>query len=442
MGHLLSYSLEVSLVSLLLYSVYRWLLSNENQPALNRAALLSIYAVALLLPALPHFSYWFSSGPGDIEFGTPEIAGVAHNGGETAGVSVSWLVGGSILLWLAGMLILMIQTVAVWFGIRRIVRSAECIRSGFPRVLITPDDTVSPFSCGHTMVMSAEDYRLNGDVIMMHESCHIARRHWIDLILSRIFIIFNWYNPAAWMMSDSLRDIHEYQADMAVLNGGVGVREYQMLLIKKAVGKSFPALANSLNHSKLKNRITMMLKTKSSKGRRMRALALAPAAVVALAVVNLPFVANALSSIDAAALFAGNKVNENPAASEIYSQQSVSVESVSNSVSESGSDEVLTMCEEMPEFEGGLEALYKWLGENIEYPADAPKGYGKTRVVLRFVVKSDGTIGDVEVLRGSMACFDQAAIKVVKSMPAWKPGKVSGKPVNVQYTLPVNFKEQ
>ena len=174
----------------------------------------------------------------------------------------------------------------------------------------------------------------------------------------------------------------------------------------------------------------------------MRALALAPAAVVALAVVNLPFVANALSSIDAAALFAGNKVNENPAASEIYSQQSVSVESVSNSVSESGSDEVLTMCEEMPEFEGGLEALYKWLGENIEYPADAPKGYGKTRVVLRFVVKSDGTIGDVEVLRGSMACFDKAAIKVVKSMPAWKPGKVSGKPVNVQYTLPVNFKEQ
>lgn len=177
----------------------------------------------------------------------------------------------------------------------------------------------------------------------------------------------------------------------------------------------------------------MMLKTKSSKGRRMRALALAPAVAVALAVVNLPFVANALSSIDDATLFAGNKVNENPTVSETYSKQSASAVP----------DEVFTTCEELPKFKGGEAELYKWLAENIEYPADAPKGYGKTRVVLRFVVKSDGTIGDVEVLRGSpMACFDKAAIKVVKSMPTWMPGKVNGRPVNVQYTLPVNFKEQ
>ncbi|MDE6333597.1 MAG: TonB family protein, partial [Muribaculaceae bacterium] len=112
-----------------------------------------------------------------------------------------------------------------------------------------------------------------------------------------------------------LRSVHEYQADAAVLRAGVDARLYQMLLIKKAVGRSFPAIANSLNHSNLKKRITMMLKTKQNKGRRWRALMLAPAAAAVLTVGNIPAVANTMATVSSASLpaFSTGKVTQNRA---------------------------------------------------------------------------------------------------------------------------------
>ena len=72
-----------------------------------------------------------------------------------------------------------------------------------------------------------------------------------------------WMNPLVWLMESSFRDVHEYEADDAVLRSGVNASQYLLLLVKKAVGSSSYALANSFNHSLLKNRITMMLKKKS-----------------------------------------------------------------------------------------------------------------------------------------------------------------------------------
>lgn len=81
---------------------------------------------------------------------------------------------------------------------------------------------------------------------------HVRSRHWIDLLIAQAVCVVNWFNPAAWLMRDELMLVHEYQADMAVIDHGHDPQEYQMLLIKKAVGSRFPSLANSLNHSKLK----------------------------------------------------------------------------------------------------------------------------------------------------------------------------------------------
>ena len=93
----------------------------------------------------------------------------------------------------------------------------------------------------------------------------------------------------------------------------------------------------------------------------------------------------------------------------------------------------------MPGFPGGEEELFRFLGKNIKYPAMAKDAGIKGMVYVNFVVWIDGTIKDVKVLRGIGGGCDEEAMRVVKSMPKWKPGKQRGKTVPVSYNLPIRF---
>ncbi|MBO5768473.1 MAG: TonB family protein, partial [Bacteroidales bacterium] len=114
----------------------------------------------------------------------------------------------------------------------------------------------------------------NGSVIITHERAHIRLAHSIDNLLMLPVLLLQWFNPAVWLLMRDLREIHEFEADESVLASGVNAKDYQLLLIKKAVGKRYYSIANSLNHSKLKNRISMMLSKKSSVASRCKALSL------------------------------------------------------------------------------------------------------------------------------------------------------------------------
>jgi len=106
-------------------------------------------------------------------------------------------------------------------------------------------------------------------------------------------------------------------------------------------------------------------------------------------------------------------------------------------------DVIFVVVESMPEFPGGPQAMYKFLGENIKYPVIAQENGIQGRVVCQFTVNKDGSLVDIEVVRsGGDASLDKEAVRVIKSMPKWKAGKQRGKPVRVKYTLPVNFKLQ
>jgi len=102
-------------------------------------------------------------------------------------------------------------------------------------------------------------------------------------------------------------------------------------------------------------------------------------------------------------------------------------------------EEIFTIVEKMPEFPGGTEQLFRYLGKNIEYPPMAKDAGIKGKVYVTFVVDKDGSIKDVKVLRGIGGGCDEEAIRVVKGMPKWNPGKQRGKAVRVQYNLPINF---
>lgn len=294
MGEILSYSTISGLSMLVLYLAYRVLLSRDNQHGFNRCVLLCIYLVSFMTPLIIPVSENISGQSSSVILAFDTIG----NAAATA-VSLSKPIWGTILIWLfvAGMITVAIKTAIIWVRLVGVIRSGKkIVREGYTLV-VTENEKFAPFSWMHYIVICRTDYENSCSAIIAHELKHIVSRHWIDLLIAQAVCIINWFNPAAWLMRDELMLIHEYQADMAVIDSGRNVQEYQMLLIKKAVGSRFPSLANSLNHSKLKKRITMMYKEKSGAGRKLKALALVPVPALVLVLAGVPAVRAAVSTI-------------------------------------------------------------------------------------------------------------------------------------------------
>lgn len=199
-------------------------------------------------------------------------------------------------IYIAGMIInFAILSRSVYQMISLIRRGYKHSYSGYVLVLI-PEDIV-PFSWGKYIVLSVSDYENNPDEIITHEMAHARHHHSIDLILTELIILIQWFNPAVWLLKKELKDIHEYQADISVLQSGVNATKYQLLLVKKAVGASSYTLANSFNHSKIKKRITMMLKIKSNKWARLKLLMLLPLGTLTMLAFARPEVNKQLTTL-------------------------------------------------------------------------------------------------------------------------------------------------
>lgn len=433
MGQLLSYSIVSGIVLLALYLAYRLFLAGENQHGFNRTVLLGIYAIAFTaVPAMKIIQGHTSTAVSP----TIEILELQVNA-VTTGPEASQQLWCTALIWLyiAGMAIVALKTIAIWVKLLKIIRSGRKIDCGGYTLVITGNKNLAPFSWMHYVVINSADYAENSEAIIAHETRHIAARHWLDLLVAQAVCMVNWFNPAAWLMRDELMLVHEYQADMAVIDSGQNPRQYQMLLIKKAVGSRFPSLANSLNHSSLKKRITMMYKEKSGAGRRFKALALVPVLAVALAVSAVPAVRAAVSTIGASTLSTG-KSSENTA-------------SVQAPVATAAADTtpVLTMVEQLPQYPGGERAIMSALMSKLTFPnpdRQWPEG-ASGRTVVEFKIMPDGTMDNIRVLRScGFADLDAIAVNAVGEAltERWTPGMNAGRPVAVSYTLPVSFKTQ
>jgi biopolymer transport protein ExbD len=191
-----------------------------------------------------------------------------------------WMVGGIIAI--IGAAVVALWSICSIISVERLVRgSRELERDGRTRTVVT-NKKISPFSWMKTIVLSEEELTEGYDLVVAHERAHIRLLHSWDVLFMNLCCSLQWFNPAVWLLRRDLREVHEYEADMEVLLGGVNVRDYQLLLIKKAVGNKSYSIANSLNHSTLKNRITMMLHKKSTPASRMRVLCALPLVCLSL----------------------------------------------------------------------------------------------------------------------------------------------------------------
>ncbi|MDE6498629.1 MAG: M56 family metallopeptidase [Muribaculaceae bacterium] len=304
MGAFLSYSIISGLAMLAMYLGYKIFLARDNQHSFNRGVLLLIYAVSWVCPLAASWVEYhrYDTRPDIVQLpvGHSEVVVdmvVRQN-------TLAHQLWSSVLVWIfiAGMAVVAVRTAITWFRLLAVIRQGEKIRRDGYTLVVTSDERLAPFSWMHYVVVGRGDYADNCAAIATHELKHVKSMHWIDLLVAQAVCIVNWFNPAAWLMRDELMLVHEYQADMAVVDSGADAQEYQLLLIKKAAGSRFPSLANSLNHSKLKKRITMMYKEKSGAGRRMKVLALVPVLMLVLGVAVMPPVRAAVSTISSTGL--------------------------------------------------------------------------------------------------------------------------------------------
>lgn len=456
MGLFFIYSLKVALCLVAFYLVYKLLLSRETFFGFNRAVLLGMAAVSLLLP-LVHFTVEDAPAAAGGFVVVEDI--VMQAVAEDAPAFTVTVAQVCFLIYVAGVAFFLCREVWSLFSLRRMIRGGRHVSTdGGVNVVVVSGD-VSPFSWMGNIVISEKDYADSPEYILVHERAHVAARHSVDILLCDLLIVFQWFNPAAWLLKAELQCVHEYEADSRVLASGVNASDYQLLLIRKAVGDKLFSMANNLNQSSLKKRITMMLKKKSnpwSRARMLVAVPVAAVAVVAFATPKAESLSNEIKSesealiskvmpavkaqADGAAMVATEMAATDAAPVKAEAEAQPKADAP-EAVAPGDDDKVYDIVEQQPQFPGGSSAMAKWLGDNIKYPAEAAKQGIEGRVIVQFVVGSDGTVGDAKVMRGVDPLLDQEALRVINAMPKWTPGKQDGKPVAVKYTIPVTFRQ-
>ena len=470
MGAFFIYILKSSVCLVLFYLFFRVLLSKETFHRFNRVALLGVLFLSLLIPFIEvttNHQVEVQQTMLTIEqvllMAEMEPATVDATGGVAVHevASLSWIEI-LLLVYLSGIIFFACRNLYSLIRLFRLIHSGKREKLENGTTLVVHEQEIAPFSWMKYIVISRKDLEENGREILIHEAAHIRHRHSIDLLVADICIFFQWFNPGAWLLKQELQNIHEYEADETVINEGVNAKEYQLLLIKKAVGTRLYSMANSFNHSKLKKRITMMLKEKSSPWARLKYLYVLPVAAIAVTAFARPEVSETVEEISAVKVNDLTAIVETKVAEssgQLLPVQSVPKDSVNrkSKVAVQQMDElvvvgyaskdsvkdrepVFNVVEQMPSFPGGMEALMQYLAKNMRYPVEAQKNKVQGRVVVGFIVSKDGDIKKAHILRGVDPELDAEAIRVIESMPRWMPGMQRGKAVAVSYTLPVMFR--
>lgn len=300
----------------LLYGVYRLALSRTTLHRFNRIMLLSIIGLSAILPSFKikgiHFDFKkdqtvlvekdntpleaqtevvpIISEPIDYVLITQEEPKADAKTSVATGVKVAETV--TQMDWVTIVTYLYLMGVA-FFLVRLligVIRVETLCRLGGRKlndgsVLLVCDGQFQPTSWRSTIIISRSDYESdNSRMIIEHEQAHIHHRHSIDVLLAQMVCALQWFNPAAWALKRSLQEVHEYEADAAVLADGLNERQYQLCLVQAALNGRIGYVTSNFADCSTKKRITMMKRSQSSPFACLRALIMLP---VVLAIILL-----------------------------------------------------------------------------------------------------------------------------------------------------------
>ena len=476
MNTLFIYMVKTAVYLIAFYLVYSLMLSRDTTYVRNRVFILISLASSLILPIITLQTL----KPMNIQFFgkfLSEVFVTANGNGSESLASKTTLpellqiiytiyIGGVIVL----IIKLLLDLVNLIFLIARQKNEGS-------RIIRFHGFNTSGFSAmGYIFINTRLSPEEAGEIIR-HEQNHLERNHFIDIVFIEIVKAFQWFNPVVYLFNRSLRAIHEYQADQGCLSSGVPIVNYQSLLISQVFKSGAFNLTNSFsNPSLIKKRMIMMTKKRTAAIASLKLF-------LAVPVVGLVFLAISAYKEIPATVYNIAPINEispvfsSVPASNPLSEKTVSAPSLSKpkqtsvitselmpppppppppppvTSNESGKPEMIVVreevpaesenpfvvVEEMPMFPGGDKELLKFIGANTNYPEDAKQQNIQGRVIIRFCVTAKGGISQVSVLKGVSPELDAEGIRVVNTLPEFKPGKQGGKPVPVWYMVPITF---
>lgn len=485
----LIYEGKVAVVLLVFYLFYRFLLKKETFHRFNRCVLVGTALLSFVLPLCVitiHKQVEMETIVKDPEISASMAVPAVVESGEP------WWTAALSMLFCLGVAFVLVRAVLSIISIMRVIRHSEMVQECDGCKVVVTKGNIEPFSWMRHIVISKTDWESDHTSILVHEKAHIVSGHSIELLLVDVLSAFQWFNPAIWMLRADIQELHEYEADDAVLRSGADIKEYQYLLLKKAVSKSGYSVANSFNHSILKNRITMMTKTKSPLTRGLRVLYVLPLMCLCIGLqaqtVEEPEIKvigasqdnpiKIFTSLESVPLFILRQVwgeekeitreeLENIDPQRIDNMEILKDKSATERYGEKASDGVviitlkrpqeldeivvisyndkkdgdvpfyLVFPDTMPSFQGeGMHAFSKWLNMRIA----RPKGCSHVgKMIVSFVVDTDGFVKNVAVEQGVCEELDNLVVSLIRQSPKWEPATVNGKPEPQCLTIPISF---
>jgi hypothetical protein len=246
------------------------------------------------------------------------------------------------------------------------------------------------------------------DKMLRHERVHAEQLHSIDIVLFEIVRVVLWFNPVIHLWIRAVKLNHEYIADRASAVDQEEKIHYATVLLQQNLGASLNNLANNFfNKPFLKKRIAMLFKNQSKKSVAARLLLLIPVMIISFALQS----ARPASTAEAG-------LTSNPAIAQ---------------------DTAFTKVDVSPSPVGGFQNFYNYVGQNYKYPKAAVDAKVEGRLIIQFVVEKDGSLVEIKSLKDLGHGTGEEAVRMLESAPKWNPGLLDGKPVRVQFTLPIQL---
>ena len=291
--------------------------------------------------------------------------------------------------------------------------------------------------------VNADDYR-NGKIdnsILIHETTHAKQKHTLDVIFTELLIAFFWFNPILYLYKSKIKQNHEFIADKAATGNNADIKQYQMLLINSIAQRANIKLASNFNYLITKKRLIMMTKTTSKFAGICRQIAIIPVFFAAICIFSSKSIAQNVPKTVPQQKSGSVESNSTKEKSNVTDAKKES-KNVNSKVQNANTNEAVpfALAETKPKFQGGDQNTFnKWVIKQIRYPETAVKAGIQGKVIVQFSVDTDGQVKDVQVLKKVHPDIDAEAVRVIKSSPAWTPGKQKNKPVKIVFLYPVNF---
>lgn len=430
----------------LFYGFYALLLRKETFFQLNRIYLVASAMLSFLLPLIQANwvqNLFITQQVKTVIYNAPVIA-LQYTGTENDIVSIGHIIA---YAYLAGLLAFAIRFTWQLASLQRLISK----------------HTAGAYSFFNKIRVSGE--LSEHDVVSAHEHVHARQWHSADVMLIELISIINWFNPVVYLYRKAVKHIHEFIADRQVIDAGADKAGYAMLLLNQTFNAPVHSLVNPFfNHSLLKQRIMMLQKSRSQRVKLLKYGLSAPLFLLMLilssATINDNKTVKAINKtaekvlgksvaevVPTEYITIDEPVKQQPKQTvkqiEIIEPQTLTAQAKPMELTldtvPKGGNEVFTAVEQQPEFPGGIKGFAKYLQTSIKYPAEDVKNKASGKVFVQFIVERDGSLNDIQVLRGISETMNAEAVRVLKRSPKWSPGKQNGKPVRVQYTVPIAF---